>query len=147
MINSIKIIITLLALFTIASCGNDTQNKLSPEQLKVQELESKIMELSKGEYSVKEMDSSRVELIEALNTLYEADISDSVSAQTLDKMQLAYSAMHDYVNAAHISDTLINNYPDYPNRELVLESQANNYDMFIIPRRKDKALLSCISFG
>lgn len=139
MIRFAYILLPLAFLLFLFSCGNDSAtSEMSSEQLKVQELESEITELSKGQYTVEEMNSKRRELIEALDGLYHAKISDSISAQSLDKMHLSYSAMHDYVNAAHIADTLIFNYPDYPNRELVLESQANNYDMFILPRNKNK---------
>jgi hypothetical protein len=44
-----------------------------------------------------------------------------------------------YVEAAMYADTLINKYPDYINRPMVIESQYNNYDMFIKPRNIDKA--------
>jgi hypothetical protein len=37
-----------------------------------------------------------------------------------------------------LADTLIQNYPLYKNRSMVLESLASAYDVFIIPRRKDK---------
>ena len=54
-------------------------------------------------------------------------------------LQMIYSAKRDFTTAAKYADTLIENYPNYPNRLLVIESQYTNYDMFIQPRDQEKA--------
>lgn len=125
-----------VATIIASSCG-ETEGK-NPLIIRVQNLEAELTKMSEKQAPLNEVDSTRRELISALHDLYNAKLSDSLSADCLDKIHLSYSAMHNYVQAAHYADTLINSYPDYTNRALVLESQANNYDMFILPRNVEK---------
>lgn len=81
----------------------------------------------------------RDSLANTLLKCYQADRQDKSAPEYLDKLQMIYSAKRDYATAAAYADTLIENYPNYANRLLVIESQYTNYDMFIQPRDVEKA--------
>jgi hypothetical protein len=51
---------------------------------------------------------------------------------------LIHSANRDYETAAAYADTLLEKYPKFPERVIILESQSNAYDMSIKPRNKEK---------
>lgn len=60
---------------------------------------------------------------------------------SLDKVQIIYSEMGVYYLSSQWADTLINRYPKYKSRALVLESQANIHDVFMQPRDSSKVRL------
>jgi tetratricopeptide (TPR) repeat protein len=55
----------------------------------------------------------------------------------LDKAHVILSSSGLHGLAVLYADTLINNYPNYKNRPMVLQSLASSYDLFIIPRKKE----------
>ncbi|ASS50098.1 MAG: hypothetical protein A3D31_11050 [Candidatus Fluviicola riflensis] len=55
----------------------------------------------------------------------------------LDKAHVILSSNGLHGLAVLYADTLINKYPDYKNRPMVLQSMASAYDLFIIPRKKE----------
>ncbi|MDH4472625.1 MAG: hypothetical protein QE487_08435 [Fluviicola sp.] len=55
----------------------------------------------------------------------------------LDKAHVILSSNGLHGLAVLYADTLINKYPDYKNRPMVLQSLASAYDLFIIPRKKE----------
>lgn len=132
-----RVVGLLLLIVIISSCSagksgdvTETGNPFS----KVAELESELNTFS----------GSREELVELKNQLNTAlvDIyhngSNEDAATALYKLHMSFASDKKYVLSAKYGDTLINNYPDFNNREMVIESQYNNYDMFISPRDKDK---------
>ncbi len=55
----------------------------------------------------------------------------------LDKAHVILSSNGLHGLAVLYADTLINKYPAYKNRPMVLQSLASAYDLFIIPRKKE----------
>jgi len=55
----------------------------------------------------------------------------------LDKAHVIYSSAGLHGMAVLYADTLIRKYPAYKNRPMVLQSLANAYDLFLVPRRKE----------
>jgi tetratricopeptide (TPR) repeat protein len=55
----------------------------------------------------------------------------------LDKAHVILSGAGLHRVAVQYADTLIQKYPNYKNRPMVLQSLASAYDIFIVPRRKD----------
>lgn len=55
----------------------------------------------------------------------------------LDKAHIILSSVGRHGMAVLYADTLIQKYPSYDNRPMVLQSMASAYDLFIIPRRKE----------
>lgn len=56
----------------------------------------------------------------------------------LDKAHIILSSASLHGSAVMFADTLIRKYPRYRNRPMVLQSLASSYDLFIVPRKKDK---------
>lgn len=77
-------------------------------------------------------------LINKLVYYYQNFPEDKYAPEYLDKLHMIAVGERDYETAMKYADTLINNYKDYINRSMVLESMANAYDMFILPRDTSK---------
>ncbi|MES2799748.1 MAG: hypothetical protein V4638_07005 [Bacteroidota bacterium] len=63
---------------------------------------------------------------------------DEQAPAYLDKAHMVYSGIGLYVKSAKLADLIIEKYPKYINRAMVLESQATNYDYLIEPRDSAK---------
>ena len=46
--------------------------------------------------------------------------------------------MGEYRTASTYADMILSQYPNYVNRQMVIESQIVNYDIFITPRNAEK---------
>lgn len=56
----------------------------------------------------------------------------------LDKAHIIFASLGMHQRSVLLADTLIQNYPLYKNRPMVLESLATAYDIFLRPRNKEK---------
>ena len=56
----------------------------------------------------------------------------------MDKAHIIFASANLHQRSVIIADSLILMYPMYKNRAMVLESLAGAYDVFVIPRQKDK---------
>ena len=74
------------------------------------------------------------ELMDLLKNYYQTYPDDKFSADCLAKLHMIYSGKRMFATAAKYGDTLINNHIDYINRNIILESMASTYDIFIQPR-------------
>lgn len=78
------------------------------------------------------------DLIELLLSYYHTYPNDAYAPEYLDKVHLIYSALGNYALSAKYADTILLNYKDYINRNIILESQACTYDIFLKPRDTSK---------
>lgn len=130
--------ITLFALLVLNACGSDNSNggatKPSKETLKksISSLEDSLSKMQKKGEKIENL--YRIELINRLLAFYRNYPKDDFSAQCLDKTQMIYSNLEAPEYAIAYCDTLIELYPKYENRALILESQGANYDVFVTPR-------------
>lgn len=141
-----KTIIAILMLATVvASCGsNDSKaenSKPTLEEVKasIKEMEDSLQYMSKDESRVIEVTNlTRIEYINRLRAMYAHYPENEEAPACLDKIHMVYSSMGTHPQAVAYLDTLIEKYPTYKNRAMVLESQASNYDVFIEPRDSAK---------
>ncbi|WP_343637371.1 hypothetical protein [Fluviicola sp.] len=56
----------------------------------------------------------------------------------MDKAHIIFASSGLHQRSVVIADSLIAMYPVYKNRPMVLESLAGAYDVFVVPRQKDK---------
>jgi len=140
-----KVVTLVLLSLLIVSCNSDkeTDDKQLNDSIESLKEEIKLNEdnigaLSESGASIKQIDSSRNVLIESLINFYRTNPTDDFAPVCLDRIHFSYSAERKYGLAAMYGDTLLLKYPDYINRPMVLESQANAYDMLIIPRDTSK---------
>jgi len=51
---------------------------------------------------------------------------------------MIYSSTKRYSLSVNYGDTLLKQYPNYINRAIIIESMAVTFDIFILPRKKEK---------
>lgn len=79
-----------------------------------------------------------VEYAEKCLEVYHRFPKDKDAPKYLDKAHIIFASLGMHQRSVMLADTLIMNYPMYKNRPMVLESLASAYDVFIVPRRKEK---------
>lgn len=133
------IFFVLFLALTIVSCSeNKSKNdKPTKESLKarIKEMEDSIRGLQANLSEIKQIPNlTHFELINRLLDYYHNYPEDPFAAECLDKVHMKYSGLNIPERAAQYADTLLLEYPKYPNRAMVLESQGSNFDVFIQPR-------------
>ena len=145
MINKALFLFAFLLL--LASCKNQTASKkivsskknspLSRNELvsSIKQMEDSIMSLTNSpKPSAKILSLSNVELINRLFSFYQAFPKDPYSAVCLFKIHEKYSELQAHKKALDYGDTLLVNFPNFPNRDFLLESMCAIYDVEIVPR-------------
>lgn len=126
------------------SCGSDSSKegeKPTKEELvsKIKVMEDSLRGLQANLNTIKQIPNlTHFELINRLLDYYHNYPEDTYAAECLDKVHMKYSGMGIHIRAVEYADTLLNKYPDYVNRAMVLESQGSTYDIFIQPRDTGK---------
>lgn len=126
-----------LIFFLLISCGTpDAPSGEIVSAIEQAEQELKILSTKRtSELVIREKQSK---LLQLLQKAYQGAPKGKSAAEYLDKIHMLYIVKGDFKSATKYADTLIDSYPDYINRPMVLESQANNYDMFVKPRDPEK---------
>ena len=129
--------IFVMTLFLLAGCSSsDAQSELRNEiELKETHITKLSEELAPGE---KLDPKEKLELIELLNNYVEQYPEDAFAPECLSRIHMIYSSEEDYKSSLEYADRIINDYPDYINRALIIESQAGSYDIWIKPRDTSK---------
>lgn len=132
------IFLLFISTLLLVGCNSSAQDAVqSREDIKL--LEDSISVASmKLELGEKIDVAMKQRLIEKLINYYQTFPEDQYAPEYLDKLHMVAVGEQDYNTAMKYADTLINNYKDYINRAMVLESMANAYDMFIVPRDTSK---------
>lgn len=131
------LIITLLS-FLLLNCGNEDKKK---EEIKARigQIEDSLSRIDGNSVSEQVLiNQLNIRLLDKLITYYRTYPDDELTPQYLGKIHLKYSGMQMYKEAAIFGDTLIEKYPDYEDRAIILESQASNYNYFLEPKDKKK---------
>jgi hypothetical protein len=145
MINKVLFLFALLLLFS--SCKNGASEKEDA-------LKNRGVGLSRNElkYSIKQMEDSitgllqnkdrnklipsltYIELINRLKSYYQRFPNDPYSAECLFKIHIKYMDLNALENSVAYGDTLLANFPNFQNRDFLLESMGSAYDSGIEPR-------------
>jgi len=126
------------ALVILASCGGSMNTEEGILE-NINELETSLSEMSAGaSLDASSYKKSQEEYITSLILLYQKFPKSEKAPLSLDKVHMVYAGIGDYQNSTKWADTLLNKYPKYINRAMVLESQANSYDALIQPRDSAK---------
>lgn len=127
-----KILTLVLVLTILVGCAGKSSTEL---KAKIEAKETSIKKISSDLKPGQEMPSSEREELETLLTTFTKEFpTDEYAPVCLDKLHMLYSGKGDYERSSEYGDILINDYPLYKNRPLILESMAANYDYFILPR-------------
>ena len=143
-------IITIAAL--VVSCGGEDEKKEQggefystevPEadvlRVGIKQLEDSLMKISQNpDVEGKVTNLVQQACIEKLKLMYQAYPDDKDAALSLHKVSMMYSAMGVPNLSVKYADSLIEQYPKYKDRWLVLQSNAMYYDMEVQPRDKEK---------
>lgn len=131
----------ILSLVLLNSCENSGESDtIKSDESKKQELLKKISDFEKKGMNSSEgiNQADRDSLISSLNNFYYAFPKDEKTPFCLDKLQMIYSSIEDYKKSSEYLEVIIQNFPKYVNRSLIIEGQASNYDIFIEPRDSAK---------
>ena len=131
-----KVLSALLFGMILVSCASKSEDgileSISDKEDVLREMSSS-SNLNPDEYSKAE----NAYILELIN-LYQAYPQSEKAPECLDKVHMVYSGTGNFDLASKWADTLLENYPKYPNRALVLESQASTYDAIVEPRDSAK---------
>lgn len=132
-----------LGVVLMNSCGTsdkDEEGKAGRVELKnkIKEMEDSIRDLQANLPQTKTIPNlTHFELINRLLDYYHAYPEDDYAAECLDKVHMKYAGLNILTRAVQYADTLLEKYPNYINRAMVLESQGSSYE-FIEPRDTSK---------
>lgn len=129
-----KQIIGCIFLCSILLGCNNNGSQLTADDLKeiITQKEDSLAGFQKENKSIPK--DNYYSLINSLLDFYKAYPSDKYAPVCLDKIQMTYSGLGVYRKAIEFSDILLQKYPNYINRPMILESQASNFDIFYQPR-------------
>lgn len=121
---------------SLCACKEQEEPKDDPSsQKEIRLLEDSIRTLSAADQvDLNALRETQRKLTKSLLAYYEAYPESMKSATYLDKASMTFADMGDYYKSAQWADTLLNRFPNYAQRALVLESQATAYDALIQPR-------------
>lgn len=141
--NAFVFFLGLSVFFGLNSCSDSTvkTDKPSKEDLKarIKEMEDSLKGLQVNIHEIKQIPNlTHFELINRLLDFYHNYPEDTYAAECLDKVHMKYSGMNIHQRAVQYADTLLEKFPKYVNRALVLESQGSAYDIFMQPRDTSK---------
>ncbi len=140
----IKMFMFVFTLSLMYACGGglneDKKGNGSRVELKsrIKEMEDSIRDLQANLPQSKTIPNlTHFELINRLLDYYHAYPEDAYAAECLDKVHMKYAGLNILTRAVQYADTLLEKYPNYINRSMVLESQGSSYE-FIEPRDTSK---------
>ncbi len=126
-----KVALLLLTLVVMACSANSEKGILKS----IDDTENELRDLSKSQnMNVEEYKKTEESYIQKLISFYRTYPESEKAPECLDKVHMVYSGTGNFELASKWADTLLNKYPNYANRAIVLESQASTYDAMITPR-------------
>lgn len=126
------IFLSTLSFFFLFSCGESVEHKSKKENLRegITAYEDSLANLQKDPQKAAKITSlAQIELINRLKTYTKAFPKDTFSADCLFKIHMIYEHLRAPREARAYGDTLLERFPDYKNRLLVIESLGSSYDI------------------
>jgi hypothetical protein len=126
------IFLSTLSFFFLFSCGESAEHKSKKEDLRgrITSYEDSLANLQKDPQKAAQITSlAQIELINRLKTYTKAFPKDTFSADCLFKIHMIYEHLRAPREARAYGDTLLERFPDYKNRLLVIESLGSSYDI------------------
>ncbi len=142
-----KLVSVIAIGFFLAACSSNTEKKTQTSEAAVQDLPAAIQDLKKFEDSLKKSSASgMLEYSQETAVIYaEKCLSithrfpkSKEAPKFMDKAHIIFASANLHQRSVITGDSLILMYPMYKNRPMVLESLAGAYDVFVLPRQKDK---------
>lgn len=131
--------LAIFSFIALIACSQQMNSNPKTEKefiQKIQQLEQDVLKQSI------EGDTTNLDLKDSLAATLESFVKTFPKSKDkplmLDKLQMLYSSQGLYQLAILKTEQLIREFPSYPNRMLVIESQIANYEFFIQPRDTEK---------
>jgi hypothetical protein len=125
-------IFTILTCFFLFSCRDTPEQKSKKENLRegIASYEDSLANLQKDPKKAAKITSlAQIELINRLLAYSRAFPADTFSADCLFKTHMIYEHLRAPREARAYGDTLLQRFPNYKNRILVIESMGSSYDI------------------
>lgn len=116
----------------LTSCGTNATEKGKKETLKeaIHTYEDSLSKLQMDPEKAKEITSlAQIELVNRYKAYFQAFPQDTSSADYIFKTHMIYESMAAPREARAYADTLLQRFPNYKNRILVIESLGSSYDI------------------
>ena len=126
------IFLSTLSFFFLFSCGESAEHKSKKVNLRegITAYEDSLANLQKDPQKAAKITSlAQIELINRLLAYSKAFPKDTFSADCLFKTHMIYEQLSAPREARAYGDTLLERFPDYKNRLLVIESLGSSYDI------------------
>ena len=135
----ITIVLSCVCLLLFSCVNNPKVDEKSREALKtkITQMEDSISALQKKS-SEPLPNLTSIELINRLTAYYSAFPKDDYAADCLSKLHMKFSELNAHEKALEYGDTLLQVFPNYKNKDFILESMASTYDVLIEPRDTSK---------
>ena len=121
-----------ICILILAACQNspEKQSKKTELRNRITSYEDSLATLQKDPKKAAQITSlTQIELINRLKAYSQAFPKDTFSADCLFKSHMIYQQLRAPIEARAYADTLLERFPNYKNRSLLLESLASSYDM------------------
>ena len=129
-----KIVLSLFifSIFLLAACQNspEKQSKKTELRERITTYEDSLTKLQNDPKKAAQITSlAQIELINRLKAYSWSFPKDTFTADCLFKTHMIYEQLREPIEARAYADTLLERFPNYKNRSLLLESLASSYDM------------------
>ena len=121
-----------ICILILAACQDspEKQSKKTELRNRITSYEDSLATLQKDPKKAAQITSlAQIELINRLKAYSQAFPKDTFSADCLFKTHMIYEQLRAPIEARAYADTLLERFPNYKNRSLLLESLASSYDM------------------
>ena len=133
-----KIVWIVLVSIIIVGCNSEEKNS-SSLKFKIEQQEKHLNQLNAEMRPHQKIPiEERDDLVALLENFYQDFPNNEYAPVCLEKLHMIFSSDEDYLKSTEYGSTLLDKYPNYKNRPLILESMAVNYDIFIQPRDTSK---------
>lgn len=141
MIKNILLPVLSICLLALSCSEGSKDNEISKNNLKnkIKQMEDSISKIQSNPETGGKMPAlTNIELINRLTAYYKAFPKDEYSADCLFKIHMKFGELNAHEKSVAYGDTLLNLFPNYKNRDFLLESMASAYDIYILPRDTSK---------
>ena len=121
-----------ICILILAACQDSPEKQSNKTELRnrITSYEDSLATLQKDPKKAAQITSlAQIELINRLKAYSQAFPKDTFSADCLFKTHMIYEQLGAPLEARAYADTLLERFPNYKNRSLLLESLASSYDM------------------
>ena len=129
-----RLVFVLVVFASLASCGDSKKETKEDYVESIQEFEDS---LKMANVNITDPKKGVQYAERCLEVAHKFPKSDE-APEYMDKAHMIFAGLGLHSRSANIADSIIKVYPRYKNRVMVLQSAATTYDMFLLPRKKEK---------